>query len=210
MPANAAHQCHTPTPNFDKIATQNAGFTLIELVVGIVVFSVALVMLASVIMPQTRKGIDPIWQVRAVTLGQSLLNEIGSKAFDESSITSNGRQACDSSPACTASGNLGPDEGARNAFDDIDDFDGLVLSGSDIANASETNLSVETTKLFQGFTAEISVFYDANYDGINDDDLDQDGNLDSGTLVANQKRIEVIVITPEGEKIPFSTYRNNF
>lgn len=185
-----------------------SGFTLIELIVGIVVFSVALVMLASVIMPQTRKGIDPIWQVRAVTLGQSLLNEVSSKAFDENSITNNGRQAC---IACSVSNELGPDDDeSRNNFDDIDDFKGLELTGANIANASEAILSADTTRLFQGFQAEIDVFYDANYDGINDDDVDQDDNLDTGTLVANQKRIEVTVITPEGERISFSTYRNNF
>jgi len=49
---------------------QSQGFTLVELIVGIVLFSVSLVTVVSVIMPQTRKAIDPIWQVRGVTLAQ--------------------------------------------------------------------------------------------------------------------------------------------
>lgn len=204
MPVNAYNQ----EPSTYQ---SQSGFTLIELIVGIVVFSVALVMLVSVIMPQTRKGIDPIWQVRAVTLGQSLLNEVSSKAFDENSITNRGRQACNAGTACSDSSSLGPDLGeSRNNFDDIDDFHGLVVNGSEIANASQTTLSAATATLFQGFQAQIVVFYDANYDGINDDDIDQDDSVDTGTLVGNQKRIEVTVITPEGERIVFSTYRNNF
>jgi MSHA pilin protein MshD len=191
--------------------SHQSGFTLIELVIGIVVFSIALVMMTSVIMGQMRKGIDPIWQVRTVTLGQSLLSEISSKAFDENSIGNGGRQACNNDVSCSASNSLGPDAGeSRNNFDDIDDFNGLSLSGTDIANSSQGTISTDTAKLFQGFEAQITVFYDTNYDGINDDDLDQDDVLDTGSLVANQKRIEVVVITPEGERIPFSTYRNNF
>lgn len=189
-------------------AKPQSGFTLIELIVGIVVFSVALVMLTSVIMPQTRKGIDPIWQVRALTLGQSLLNEISSKAFDENSITNNGRQAC---TACSNSNSLGADAGETRAnFDDIDDYNGLILSGVDISNTTQATLSADTANLFLGFEAQIRVFYDANYDGVNDDDTDQDDTLDTGTLTANQKLLEVTIITPDGERIPFSTYRNNF
>jgi len=199
-----------PATNINQLQ-RNRGFTLIEMIIGIVVFSIALVMLTSVIMPQTRKGIDPIWQVRAVTLAQSVLNEVSSKAFDENSITNGGRIACNDTVACTQSNALGPDAGESRAnYDDIDDFHGLSLSGIDITNTTQAAVSSTKEALFNGFQANISVFYDSNYDGINDDDLNQDNSLDTGTLIANQKRIEVIVTTPEGEQIAFSTYRNNF
>ena len=188
-----------------------SGFTLIELVIGIVVFSVALVLLTSVIMPQTRKGIDPIWQVRALTLGQSLLSEISSKAFDENSINNGARQACIAPQDCSSSSQLGPDSGeTRNNFDDIDDYNGLLMTGADIANSTSSALSPAQQALFTGFQAQVRVMYDTNYDGINDDDTDQDNVLDTGTLIAGQKRIEVTVITPEGEQISFAAYRNNF
>jgi len=51
---------------------------------------------------------------------------------------------------------------------------------------------------------------DDNSDGINDDDLDQDGNLDSGVLVGNRKLIKVSVFTPDGAELPFASYRSNF
>jgi MSHA pilin protein MshD len=186
------------------------GFTLIELVIGIVLFSIAMVTIVSVIMPQTKQAIDPLWQVRALTLGQSLLSEISSKAFDENSTITSGRQACNFTSSCTLSGNLGADTGeSRNNFDDIDDYDGLNLTGLEISNASESSLSADVSDLFLGFQAQISVVYDDNTDGINDDDLDNDSNLDTGTVAGNKKLITVIVITPGGEEIPFSSYRTN-
>ena len=188
-----------------------SGFTLIELVVGMVVFAVAMVMVVSVIMPQARQGIHPIWQVRAVSLGQSLLSEITSKAFDETSITASGRVACNDTTNCTESGALGADGSeSRTTFDDIDDYNGLVLSGVDISNAMGQSYSSDISELFLGFSATVSVSYDDNFDGVNDDDLNSDGILDSGTLVGNQKRIEVVIYTPEGEAITFSSYRANF
>jgi MSHA pilin protein MshD len=196
---------------FMKDQKANQGFTLVELIIGIVLFSVALVTVVSVIMPQTRKAIDPIWQVRSVTLAQSILTEISSKAFDEASITSSGRKACNDSVACSASGSLGADVGeSRNTFDDIDDYNGLRLIGGDITNSSDASLTALTTDLFLGFEAQITVFYDDNQDGINDDDIDQDGTLDSGNVVGNRKLIKVSVFTPDGEEIPFASYRSNF
>ena len=207
---------------FIKDQKANQGFTLVELIIGIVLFSVALVTVVSVIMPQTRKAIDPIWQVRSVTLAQSILTEISSKAFDEASITSSGRKACNDSVACSASGSLGADVGesrntlgpdlgeTRSTFDDIDDYNGLRLIGGDITNSSDASLTALTTDLFLGFEAQITVFYDDNQDGINDDDIDQDGTLDSGNVVGNRKLIKVSVFTPDGEEIPFASYRSNF
>ena len=196
-----------------KISTHRSnshGFTLVELVIGIVLFSVAMVTIVSVIMPQTRQGIDPLWQVRAVTLSQSLLSEISSKAFDEASITSRGRQPCNNGNICSASNAMGPDSGeTRKNYDDIDDYNDLSLTGVEISNASDSILTSAITDLFLGFEAQISVFYDDNADGINDDDIDEDGTLDSGTLRGNQKLITVIVITPGGEEIPFAAYRKN-
>lgn len=191
-----------------RAAIHANGFTLIELVIGIVVFSVAMVMIVSVVMPQAKKGIDPIWQVRAITLAQSVLNEVSAKAFDELTITSAGREPCN---PCSTSSNIGADGAEiRNNYDDIDDYHGLILNGVEISDSIGQSFSNTTSDLFLGFSTTIKVFYDDNFDGINDDDTNSDGVLDTGTLVGSQKRIEVIVYTPAGEAIPFSTYRSNF
>lgn len=193
-------------------AKKSSGFTLVELVIGIVVFSIAMTMIVAVIMPQAKRGIDPLWQARAITLAESLLNEVNAKAFDENSITLNGRQACNvTGNSCTESANLGSDGSEeRSNFDDIDDFNGLSFSAAQISNSTNNTFSSTTDELFSGFEATIEVFYDANFDGINDDDLNNDGSLDSGMLVADQKLIKIVVFTPDGEAIPFAAYRTNF
>ncbi|WP_250884208.1 type II secretion system protein [Glaciecola sp. XM2] len=187
------------------------GFTLVELIVGILVFAVALVSLANVFLPQVRKGIDPIWQVRAVTLAQSLTNEIRAKAFDENTPVVNAGGICGGPLACTASANFGPDAGeTRSFFDDVDDFHGLTLSGSDIANSLGINTTFAGVDVYEGFSASVEVMYDDNQDGVNDDDLDQDSNLDTGTLVGNRKLVKITVQTPGDENIVFSMFRNNY
>ena len=52
--------------------TKLKGFTLIEMVIGIVVFSIALTLFTSLIVPQVIRSVDPIFQVRASELGQVL------------------------------------------------------------------------------------------------------------------------------------------
>ena len=53
-----------------------SGFTLIELVTGIVLFAVAMTLIVGVILPMTRKQAQPIYQVRAAELGQAMLQEV--------------------------------------------------------------------------------------------------------------------------------------
>ena len=66
------------------------GYTLIEQVIGIVVFSIALGLFTSLIIPQVIRSVGPIFQVRASELGQSLINEITAKSFDEASDRTGG------------------------------------------------------------------------------------------------------------------------
>lgn len=188
-----------------------SGFTLVELIIGITLVGVALITLVSFVSPLNRQGVDPLWQVRATTLAQSLLNEISSKAFDENSITANGRAACNNIVSCTRADSLGIDslESRRN-FDDIDDFNNLVLSGADIINSPELTLSQDVVDLFLGFRAQVTVFYDDNEDGINDADPNNDGVLENGAYVGNKKLVRVIVFTPDDQALTFSTYRTNF
>lgn len=185
--------------------TYQHGFTLIELVVGIVIFAVAMVLVVSFLQPQVRNGIDPIWQVRAASLGQSLSNEILAKPFDQNSNQVGGMQRCNEGVSCTASGDLGPDAGEnRGSYNDVDDYHGLNVSGEDIFNSLGLNTEVDGTYIYAGFNAQVSVVYDNNLDGVNDD------GANSGTLVANKKLITVTITTPGGERITISSVKGNF
>ena len=86
------------------------GFTLIELIIGIVVFTIIMLVIIGVIGPQSRLSIEPIWQIRASELAQSLLTEINAKSFDEQSDHSGGNTRCNEGQSCTRPDNRSNDE----------------------------------------------------------------------------------------------------
>lgn len=184
------------------------GFTLIELVIGMVVFSIALVLFTSLIVPQAIRSVDPIFQVRATELGQSLINEIVSKSFDEASDRVGGSVLCSSTvaPLCTTSNNLGAEEGAvnRENFDDVDDYNNLSESDENIKNTLNESVTLDGVNLYQGFSAAVVVIYDDNMDGI-DDAIDGGGGY-----IGKTKLVTVTITTPNGEEIIFSTFRSNY
>jgi len=174
------------------------GFTLIEIIIGIVILSIALSIVTTLIAPAEKKSADQILQVKAAELGQSLLNDITSRAFDENSDMAGGRIRCgepnDGSNDCTAIGTntdvFGPDagEGDRSLFDDVDDFHGY----SQRINANNEPLHSG----YDNFKIDIKVEYDGDSLGLPDN--------------SNAKRITVTVTTPLGTAIKFATHKANF
>ncbi|GAB3027347.1 type IV pilus modification PilV family protein [Bowmanella dokdonensis] len=200
------------------VSPSGRGFTLVELVIGIVVFAVALAFAGSFILPQAKRSIDPIFQVRATELGQSLLSEIQARSFDEHSDHSGGQMRCGedmdgdgNTDFCTDAPGLGCEEAGlnRDLYDDVDDY--LCLTGRnavEVMNTPDRPMTDSDQPLYQGFMVAFEVFYDADMDGINDFDTDGDGTIGSGT--ANLKLIRVHVTTPNQETISFATYRGNY
>ncbi|MDU0353118.1 prepilin-type N-terminal cleavage/methylation domain-containing protein [Paraglaciecola aquimarina] len=186
-------------------AIKSKGFTLVELVVGLVVFAIAMTLFVSLIVPQAIRSVDPIFQVRAAELAQSLVNEISSKPFDQNSSRIGGTIRCnEAGNPCTQSQNLGPEEN-RSAFNDVDDYHGLLATGTDFKqNSLGGNISIDGKNLYAGFSLAVTVFYDDNLDGIDD------SVVGGGTYVGNTKYIKVIVTTPNDEDITFATYRSNY
>ena len=180
------------------LANKTLGFTLIELVIGIVVFSIALTLYTSLVVPQAIRSVDPIFQVRAAELGQALINEITSKSFDEKSDRTGSATLCDAT-TCTGTSNLGPDGSeSRTSFNDVDDYHGLNVSDGNIKNSLNETTILNGSNLYQGFSLNVSVVYDAAMDGTAD------------TVVGNTKLITVTVTTPNDEDIIFSSFRSNY
>ena len=187
------------------------GFTLIELIIGMVVFAVALTLVTTLIFPQAGRSVDPIMQVRATELAATLLREIAAKSYDENGIGSircnddlndDGDFDDNGESSCTAAGNLGPDAGeSRDAtasnFDDVDDYHGLTQSAGQIRNSLGEVLQVAGQNLYQGFSYTVGVVYDGNTDGVADNDQ-------------RTKLISIKVTTPGQETLVFSTYRSNY
>lgn len=188
------------------------GFTLIEIVVGIVVLAIAMLVITNALGPIYQRSSDPWHQVRAAELGQSFLNEIMARSFDENSDRAGSGRRCDdandvTSIACSVS--VGTDsnesftDAGRRALDDVDDFHGFSASGDELTGI----LGEELTGLYTGFTVNVEVGYDGNRDGLLNDNV---AGCAAGCLEKQAKRIAVAVATPSGEVIWFSAYRGNW
>lgn len=168
------------------------GFTLIELIVGIVVLTISLSIVSTLIAPAEEKSVDNVLQIKASVLAQSLMNDITSRAFDDNSDMSGGLVRCDETGALPCTTTLGPepdeDPNDRNTFDDVDDFNGF----SDYVNATDNPIDGG----YSQFTILITVTYAGTELG-----------LTNNTLA---KRITVTVTTPLGTAIEFTSHKANF
>ncbi|MCG9730291.1 type II secretion system GspH family protein [Shewanella sp. Isolate13] len=182
-----------------KRQTQRA-FTLVELVVGMVVISIAFVLLSTMLFPQAERAADTLHRVRSAELAHSILNEIWGKRYDQNTNSNGGVPACGApaKPAfglpaglpCTAPANLGPDTvagvtEARNDYNDVDDYSGLNIN-SNMLNSSETYAD-----RYINYGLEVLVAYD---------------NLPN----LNTKLVTINVTTPNGEVMTFNAIRSNY
>ncbi|TWX49191.1 type II secretion system protein [Colwellia hornerae] len=182
-----------------KNISKQQGFTLIELIVGIVVLSITYVVLTSLIYPMASQSAAQVHQIRAAELGQSMINEILGKAFDENSDMSGGFVRCGeiSAPSCTATDDLGPDaDEQRNNFNDVDDYNSINFD-DEIVNSSGISLA----DIYTGFNMNVSVINDSDYSG------------EYQSATDNEKTAKLITITvrsPQNDDYVFSVYKANF
>ena len=94
--------------------TTQQGLTLIELIVVMIVISVALVGVMSVINYTTRHSADPVLRHQAIAIAEAYMEEIVLKEFRDQ----------DTGEVCPTK------EASRDLFDNVCDYDGLVDSGA--------------------------------------------------------------------------------
>ncbi len=181
------------------------GFTLIETIVGIVVLSIAFSIFTTLIYPLANQSAEQVHQIKAAELGQSMINEILGKAFDENSEMSGGMIRCgedinsdgeiktvDGEIACSTV--LTNEESDNRAlFDDVDDYNNL--------NVIESSLAAGLGNIYTGYKVNVSVKNDSNYDGEFVNGVDNNYTA---------KLIRVTVTTPQNFDFVFSVYRVNF
>jgi MSHA pilin protein MshD len=110
---------------------RQAGTTLIELVIAIVIISIAASAVLMALSTSVAQSADPMIRHQAVAIAEAYLEEIALKSF------------------------VDPDgvdgEGSRDLYDDVDDYNGLVDNGARnqfgaaIADLSDYTVSVDVT-----------------------------------------------------------------
>lgn len=168
------------------------GFTLIEIIIGIVVFAIALTIITPLISPAEENSADQIHQIKAAELAQSLMNDIMNHSYDENSDRAGGVVRCNDEPySCTDVDDLGVDAGEdendRNTFDDVDDFNGFTLK----TDAIGSNLSSQ----YNNFEVNVLVSYNGRA-----------MNLPP----SRAKQIIITVTTPLGTDVVFTAFRADF
>ncbi|MBI1811368.1 MAG: hypothetical protein HY035_04560 [Nitrospirae bacterium] len=110
------------TFNF-SLLTSKRGFTLIEILLIIIVVSIAIPTLLIMVGQEAKFGVDAEIRVTATNVAQQLLEEIKAKCFDETSVS--GTTCIQTAAASTT---LGPEAGetALSLYDDVDDFNDLA------------------------------------------------------------------------------------
>jgi MSHA pilin protein MshD len=171
-----------------------AGLSLIELVMFIMVVSLALVAVLKVFAQATGASADPQLQRQALAIAESLLEEVALMPFtwcdpdDAQADSATGTAGCASTPEA-----LGPEGGETRSntpqFDNVNDYQGLTLNGiTDITGAAVPGL--------EAYKASVQVSPAA-----------------LGTLTAasgDALRIQVKVTGPGGVQVSLEGYRTRY
>jgi len=199
-PARRLKKGFRKRPQQRQLSPSERGFTLIELVVGMMVIGIAIVMLTSMLFPQADRAASTLHRVRSAELAHSVMNEIWGKRYDQNTNPNGGVPACGSSAGSACSDALavdetpflGPDDSdtpdgieTRNNFNDVDDYDDLN------EDAKMLNSSQTYAQAYPRYKLTVTVEY-----------------LDSTTKA--QKLITVDVTTPAGEVITYQALRSNY
>lgn len=178
-----------------------SGFSLIELIIGIVVLAIAMLFISAILGPLFVRSIEPWHQVRAAELGNSLMNEIMARSFDENSSRGSNLLRCGDAgalaclaaiPVCPVSGmSAATEEASRDLYDDVDDFHCLNVKGG----AVSTNLNPGLQASYNQYQVQVAVSH---------------AGATAGLTTTQVKRVDVAVILPNSEVITFTSYKGNW
>ncbi|MCG6199695.1 type IV pilus modification PilV family protein [Psychromonas antarctica] len=181
------------------------GFTLVELVVGIVVLAIAMMVMNTMLISQSKDALEPLYRLRASQLGQSIMQDILSRAYDQNSDHNGGYYRCGEiwdilSPAqlvsCTSAISYGPegdeigsDQERKHAeFNDVDDF---ITVGFVNVRIYGDVLAKDLPQQYENYSVKIAVAAETV----------------SGVTM---KCIDVSIKTPSNEQIRFSALKGNY
>ena len=165
---------------------RRSGFTLIELIVFIVIVSVALAGVLAVYNVVVKGSADPVREKQAVAAAESLLEEVMHKQFANPASGGYTPTTC---PALDAGCN-------RLLFDDVGDYNGYSTTG--VRDVTDPN-----TTVLSGYNARVSVTQPAT-------DLAVTSG-DGASVAAAQIRIVTVTVTDTltGKDYALTAYKFN-
>lgn len=186
----------------------NDGFSLIELVITIVILGFTLTLLVPFFQAIEHSS-DPIVRERTVALGQSIMDEVLSRRWDENTrvgggpicsgesggggrgLSSYGAPLSCPHASLNASGALSPDGGEnRQSYDDLDDYNSLVEADNFLDQAG-----VGFT--YSGYSRSVAIDY------ILSNSASVTAVTASAGTTTDTKRVRVTVTNPLGEQFVF-------
>ncbi|MFW8601620.1 type IV pilus modification PilV family protein [Desulfobacterota bacterium M19] len=194
----------SPKPQKTKKYICQSGFTLIELVITIVILGFSSMILLP-FFDSISHSPDPLIRIRAVNLGQSLMDEILAKKWDNNTPPGGGPlQTAESvrvhgAPAATPYAALGPEAGetSRQLFNDVDDYNGYAET-TGVFHDQDNNSFTLT-----GYQRSVRVSYIASTTAT------IDHNTPGLSTTSDSKLIVITVISSTGEKFYFTAVRCN-
>lgn len=157
------------------------GATLVELVITIVIISVAIAGVVGAFSLIASRSADPLDQTRVVELAQLYMDEILAKKYDDSTPQGG-------TPKYSGSCTIGPEPGEnRGNFDDVDDYHDLTDSPP---RSAESVLNG-----YSGFSVSVTVAC---------------AGADVGLPGSEAKRVELNIQAPGDQSFIMSAYRANF
>lgn len=143
-----------------QILRGQAGLSLIELVMFIVIVSVGVAGILSALDTATKTSADPLQRKQALAIAEAMLEEVTLMPFTDCDP-----DGFESETSCTLSEGMGPESSTGEArgslsapFDNINDYNGLNLTAgsTDLGNSSLVTIPA-------GYSAKIDVSNDAAF-----------------------------------------------
>lgn len=160
--------------------TQN-GATLVELVMTIVIISIAIAGVVGAFSLIAGRSADPLNQTRAVALAQLYMDEVLSRRYDDSTPPG----GVPKQNGCV----INTEEGQREDYDDVDDYN--AISDAAPANADGDSLG----SAYSGFSVSVSVACAGSEVGLPNEEA---------------KRIDITITDPSSQDYLFTAYRANY
>lgn len=191
---------------------RSAGFTLIELVMGIVLIAIALGGMLGLLINQSAESTEPVQQVRAAQLAQRLLNDISARSFDQNSDHNGSHWRCGETvngityATCTLPTGYGPESGETTPylFNDVDDYHTPAICSQHLTTCSNNSWVAAS------YFTDNSVATQSDYPNYRVQIVIAPGSGCSATGCTTVKLITVTVQLPDGSQLPFALLRGNY